>query len=154
MKYYSLNYTSFSNFISFPNNVLHIKREKCFWSEIQSQITHCTSLQFRSIRIVPESLSFLTLTLKKWNRLSLILGLSDVSSQWDSGCTLLAGIPQSWYYVLLSASPQEKQDIDLSYLSLVTFTLITWFRRGLPSRSTPNLLFFSLKSISILWGDT
>lgn len=135
------------------------KGGKCFWSGIQSQITHyhvslgLSSWDSSSVFDILD-IDILKKISHLWNRLSLIWGPPYVSSQRDSGCTFLAGAPRRWYYVLPSTSRHEIQVIDLSDLSLVTLTLITWFRWGLPSLSTLTLLFFSLKSVSIWWGDT
>lgn len=85
--------------------------------------------------------------------MSLILGLSDVSSQWGSDCAFLKGIPRSCCCVLLSSSHQGRHDIHVSHLPLEMLTLTTWVRWGLSSPSTIELLFFSLKSLGILWEN-
>ena len=97
------------------------------------------------------TLTFLKNKSRLLNRLSLTFRPSDVPSQLDSGCAVLAGVPRRGYCALLSASHPERHDTDLP---LVMLTWTVCFRRGLSSLSTATLLYFFLKSMHILWEGT
>lgn len=63
---------------------------------------------------------------------SLLLGLSDISSQLDSDYALLAGIPQKWC-VLLGTSYHEVHDVNMSHYCKIRhkFKIIFYQNHGL-----------------------
>ena len=137
-----LIYRPYSDFTTYLNNVL--SREENLNHELHSIVMSLYLISFNLEQFISFSLSFITLTFLRsaqqlFCRMSLSLGLSDVSSWVDSGYAFLAEISQNWC-VFLSASYQEAKNVSFPLLMLLTMIiLIISLRWCLPVFSTMKL---------------
>lgn len=74
--------------------------------------------------------------------------LSNVSQLLGSGCALLAGTPEKSYCEFSTFH----QEIHALICSIIASN--SWVRWCLPCSSTVKLLFYLLKVVNVLWGDT